>query len=57
MPLLLDTHVILWMAQGPELLTVNVHNKLDSKDTLLFSYVSVWEIVIKSALNKIELGQ
>jgi PIN domain nuclease of toxin-antitoxin system len=55
MPLLLDTHVILWMAQEPERLTAIVHNKLNSKDRLLFSHVSVWEIVIKSAINKIEL--
>ena len=55
MALLLDTHVILWMAQEPDRLPMGIHNKLNSEDTLLFSYASVWEIAIKSALGKIEL--
>jgi PIN domain nuclease of toxin-antitoxin system len=55
MPLLLDTHVILWMAQQPERLPDKVRDKLNSEDVLLFSYASVWEIAIKSAISKIEL--
>lgn len=55
MPLLLDTHVILWMAQEPERLPVEVRDRLNSEDILLFSYASVWEIAIKSAINKIDL--
>ena len=54
MPLLLDTQVILWMAQEPERLRDNVREKLNSEETLLFSYTSVWEIAIKLTINKIE---
>jgi PIN domain nuclease of toxin-antitoxin system len=55
MALLLDTHVILWMAQEPERLQGIVRDKLSSEDILLFSYASVWELAIKSAIRKIDL--
>ncbi len=55
MALLLDTHVILWMAQETEHLPDKVRDKLNLEDILLFSYASVWEIAIKSTIGKIEL--
>ena len=55
MPLLLDTHVLLWLAKEPERLSVTANSKLNSKEILYLSYASVWEIAIKAAIKKIEL--
>jgi PIN domain nuclease of toxin-antitoxin system len=56
MNLLLDTHVFLWLNQQPEKLSANVLALCeDSKNTLYLSYVSPWEIQIKSKLGKLNL--
>lgn len=55
MPLLLDTHVLLWLAKEPERLSLTVNTKLNSNEVLCLSHASVWEIAIKSAIKKIEL--
>lgn len=53
MKLLLDTPVLLWAAGAPKRLPA-VARKLinDSRNDLLFSVVSLWEIVIKSSLGR-----
>jgi PIN domain nuclease of toxin-antitoxin system len=53
MKLLLDTHLLLWAAGQPKRLPA-VARKLirDSRNELLFSVASLWEIVIKRSLGR-----
>lgn len=53
MKLLLDTHLLLWAAGEPKRLPT-VARKLinDSRNELLFSVASLWEIVIKRSLGR-----
>lgn len=53
MNLLLDTHVILWAACMPERLEPSTRNLfLDPENRLWFSVASLWEVVIKRALDR-----
>lgn len=53
MSYLLDTNILLFMAYAPERLKRHVADILeDTESSLFFSAASIWEIVIKSALNK-----
>ena len=53
MKLLLDTHILLWAAEGsPRLPKVALSLILDSENTLLFSPASLWEITIKKGLGR-----
>ena len=53
MLLLLDTHVLLWAAAQPTKLTRSTRDLLkNTKNTLLFSAASIWEITIKHSLNR-----
>ena len=53
MKLLLDTHIILWVAGQPEKLSESARTLLtSSKNMLFFSAASIWEIVIKLSLGK-----
>ncbi|ALX96167.1 MULTISPECIES: type II toxin-antitoxin system VapC family toxin [Serratia] len=53
MDFLLDTNILLFMAYEPEKLTADVVEVLEDTDkTLCFSAASIWEVVIKSNLNK-----
>lgn len=45
---LLDTLVLLWAVREPDKLSTKVKRLLDSEATLLFSVVSIWEILVKS---------
>jgi PIN domain nuclease of toxin-antitoxin system len=56
MKLLLDTHVLLWAASAPELLTRAARAALeDGAHDVLVSVVTAWEIAIKQSLGKLEL--
>ena len=56
MKLLLDTHVLIWWTSDANKLSSKVYELLmDSNHTLLLSFVSVWEIQIKSQLGKLKL--
>jgi PIN domain nuclease of toxin-antitoxin system len=51
--LLLDTHVLLWAAAQPKRLSVATRRLLSApRNTLYFSPASLWEIVIKRALER-----
>jgi len=51
--LLLDTHILLWAAGRPEKLSRKARRLLDDPDNaLIFSAVSLWEIVIKQGLGR-----
>ncbi|EJS7092508.1 type II toxin-antitoxin system VapC family toxin [Salmonella enterica] len=53
MDYLLDTNILLFMAYEPDKLKQEVIELLeDTEQTLCFSAASVWEVVIKSGLNK-----
>lgn len=53
MKLLLDTHLLLWAAGCPDRLPAAAHSMIeDTKNTLLFSAASLWEIVIKRGLER-----
>ncbi len=53
MKLLLDTHLLLWAAGQPALLSHAARNLLDNPENeLLFSAASFWEIAIKRGLGR-----
>jgi len=53
MKVLLDTHILLWAAGMPERLTESARALLEARENeLWFSAASLWEIAIKSALNR-----
>jgi len=53
MSYLLDTNILLFMAYAPKKLKRHIADILeDSENSLFFSAASIWEIVIKCALNK-----
>lgn len=53
MPILLDTHVLLWALAASRKLPAEARTLLvDARTTVLFSAASIWEIAIKSALRR-----
>jgi PIN domain nuclease of toxin-antitoxin system len=53
MPYLLDTMVLLWIAQTPENLPDDIRTELsDLAAPHFFSSISIWEVAIKTALKK-----
>ena len=57
MRLLLDTHVWLWMVAEPERLSRRAVKVLENPNNdLLLSAASAWEISIKQALGRVDLG-
>jgi PIN domain nuclease of toxin-antitoxin system len=53
MKLLLDTHLLLWVASGSERLSQAARTLLADPDAeLFFSAASLWEIAIKSGLGR-----
>jgi PIN domain nuclease of toxin-antitoxin system len=51
--LLLDTHLLLWAASQPQLLSKTASSLIDdTENELLFSAASLWEVAIKSALGR-----
>jgi PIN domain nuclease of toxin-antitoxin system len=50
---LLDTHLLLWNAGRPDLLSAEARRIIDSADSeLYFSAASLWEIAIKASLGR-----
>ena len=57
MKLLLDTHVWLWLNLSPERLPARVAAALaDPDNEIVVSVASIWELSIKHALGKIDVG-
>ncbi len=46
-PLLLDTHVVIWMATDPERLPRSLLRAIETVETRFVSHASAWEIQIK----------
>lgn len=56
MDLLLDTHAFIWFLNGENQLPVSTKNLItDTSNKCFLSIASIWEIAIKSSLNKLEL--
>lgn len=57
MKILLDTHTWLWMIAAPERLAPAARETLAAGTTVLYlSAASSWEIAIKQALRRLDLG-
>lgn len=55
MKYLIDTHILIWHAQGNDKLhsnTINIIN--DSSNEIFISVISVWELAIKKNLGKLD---
>lgn len=53
MKLLLDTHILLWAADGSSKLSQKVIDLISNQDNeLYFSAASIWEVSIKSGLGR-----
>ena len=53
MKLLLDTHLLLWAAGTPERLSADAAGLInDQNNELFFSAASIWEVAIKSTLDR-----
>ena len=58
MNLLLDTHVLLWWLNGDPTLSEKSQAAIaDSQNLVFISAVTVWEIRIKEALNKLKIPE
>jgi PIN domain nuclease of toxin-antitoxin system len=56
MKLLIDTHVLLWLAGDSKSLSTKVVDLiLDEQNSLFLSFASIWEIQIKSQLGKLNI--
>ena len=55
--ILLDTNILLCALIAPERLNTDTQTQLcDAENTIYFSAASIWEIAIKSSLNKTEFN-
>ena len=53
MNLLLDTHLLLWVAIGSEKLSAEARNMISNNaNRVYFSAASIWEVVIKNGLQR-----
>jgi PIN domain nuclease of toxin-antitoxin system len=58
MELLLDTHALLWFAEGNERLSGGARQAMEATDALcVLSVASAWEIAIKVSLGKLTLDR
>lgn len=56
MKLLLDTHILMWVAGNSDRLTSRARRLLDDRENeLIFSAASLWEVALKR-LNKADFG-
>ena len=53
---LLDTHVVIWMLYDSNAIPEGIRQKM-VEEPCCISVVSLWELAIKSSLNKIQLKQ
>jgi PIN domain nuclease of toxin-antitoxin system len=56
MQFLLDTHVVIWLANGDSKLPIHIRQILDNKSNDIYvSMISFWEMSIKSRKGKLDL--
>jgi PIN domain nuclease of toxin-antitoxin system len=57
MSILLDTQLLLWWQAAPERVPKWIIDELqNSENPPIFSVISIWEVVIKSALNRADFN-
>jgi len=57
MKFLLDTHAVIWYIQGDKKLSFNALNIIkNSENKIFFSIVTLWEIIIKINIKKLQLN-
>lgn len=57
MKLLLDTHILLWVAAKPDKLSIKAKALIEQpENTLLFSAASIWELAIKGGLGRADFN-
>jgi PIN domain nuclease of toxin-antitoxin system len=55
---LMDSHILLWVAQAPERLSGNVRELFeDNANVFYFSPINLWEISLKYAKGKLDMGE
>jgi PIN domain nuclease of toxin-antitoxin system len=57
MNLLLDTHFLLWIANGDARLTPKAKKIISTANTVHMSAASLWEISIKVSIGKLEVDE
>jgi len=58
MKILLDTHAFIWFVENDSNLTLTSKNIIQDESNIIFlSIISLWEIVIKINLKKLEISQ
>ena len=56
MKLLLDTHILIWLLEGNQNLSPKIRQVIEDEDNSLYlSVVNLWEILIKTSLNKLHM--
>ena len=55
MTLLLDTHFLLWIANGDQRLTTKAKKIISAADAVYMSAASLWEISIKVSVGKLSV--
>ncbi len=56
MPLLLDTHALIWFLDNDTRLPSTTRNCIETTPTVFVSIASLWEIAIKVNIGKLELS-
>ena len=57
MRILLDTHVVVWLAQQPERIPPDVQDAVRTAEVRIISAVSAYEIAFKTHVGKLPQGQ
>lgn len=55
--LLLDTHVVLWLATAPERVPAPMRKRIDAAEVRYLSAAVTWEIAIKVSLGRLTLPE
>src|SRR5687768_15417155 len=53
MTLLLDTHVLIWFAQGDSRLPRRIRDRVEEEEDVQLSVASVWEMAIKTRVGRL----
>ena len=58
MKFLIDTHTFIWWDGSPTLLPMRVATAIsDPSNKIYLSVISIWEIVIKASIGKLNMGE
>lgn len=53
---LLDSHILIWLDTGNERLTLSIREKLRNAEQRYLSAATAWELALKQAAGKLQLG-